>query len=156
MKKYLYPGLWILLLAIIVFCIWKSVWREEIGSNELDGNETSNEVVDVAENEIIPPEIEIEEDENVYDEPVYTGRVAVRFSDEEEQKSLLVPLREWEKGKYKEKFDYTVDDSEIIDYVLTEEDIKDVNIDKRVRKEDKSSDEEYIENVLKSMNSKKK
>jgi hypothetical protein len=60
----------------------------------LDGNETSNEVVDVAENEIIPPEIEIEEDENVYDEPVYTGRVAVRFSDEEEQKSLLVPLRE--------------------------------------------------------------
>ena len=156
MKKYLYPGLWILLLAIIVFCIWKSVWREEIGSNELDGNETSNEVVDVDENEIIPPEIEIEEDENVYDEPVYTGRVAVRFSDEEEQKSLLVPLREWEKGKYKEKFDYTVDDSEIIDYVLTEEDVKDINIDKRVRKEDKSSDEEYIENVLKSMNSKKK
>ena len=155
MKKYLYPGLWILLLAIIVFCIWKSVWREEIGSNELDGNETSNEVVDVAENEIIPPEIEIEEDENVYDEPVYTGRVAVRFSDEEEQKSLLVPLREWEKGKYKEKFDYTVDDSEIIDYVLTDEDIKDVNIDKKVRKEDKSSDEEYIENILKSMNSKK-
>lgn len=155
MKKYLYPGLWILLLAIIVFCIWKSVWREEIGSNELDGNETSNEVVDVDENEIIPPEIEIEEDENVYDEPVYTGRVAVRFSDEEEQKSLLVPLREWEKGKYKEKFDYTVDDSEIIDYVLTEEDVKDINIDKRVRKEDKSSDEEYIENILKSMNSKK-
>lgn len=155
MKKYLYPGLWILLLAIIVFCIWKSVWREGIGSNELDGNETSNEVVDVAENEIIPSEIEIEEDENVYDEPVYTGRVAVRFSDEEEQKSLLVPLREWEKGKYKEKFDYTVDDSEIIDYVLTDEDIKDVNIDKKVRKEDKSSDEEYIENVLKSMNSKK-
>ena len=155
MKKYLYPGLWILLLAIIVFCIWKSVWREEIGSNELVGNETSNEVVDVDENEIIPPEIEIEEDENVYDEPVYTGRVAVRFSDEEEQKSLLVPLREWEKGKYKEKFDYTVDDSEIIDYVLTEEDVKDINIDKRVRKEDKSSDEEYIENVLKSMNSKK-
>lgn len=155
MKKYLYPGLWILLLAIIVFCIWKSVWREEIGSNELDGNETSNEVVDVAENEIIPPEIEIEEDENVYDEPVYTGRVAVRFSDEEEQKSLLVPLREWEKGKYKEKFDYTVDDSEIIDYILTEEDIKNVNIDKKVRKEDKSSDEEYIENILKSMNSKK-
>ena len=155
MKKYLYPGLWILLLAIIVFCIWKSVWREGIGSNELDGNETSNEVVDVAENEIIPSEIEIEEDENVYDEPVYTGRVAVRFSDEEEQKSLLVPLREWEKGKYKEKFDYTVDDSEIIDYILTEEDIKNVNIDKKVRKEDKSSDEEYIENVLKSMNSKK-
>ena len=155
MKKYLYPGLWILLLAIIVFCIWKSVWREEIGSNELVGNETSNEVVDVDENEIIPPEIEIEEDENVYDEPVYTGRVAVRFSDEEEQKSLLVPLREWEKGKYKEKFDYTVDDSEIIDYVLTEEDVKDINIDKRVRKEDKSSDEEYIENILKSMNSKK-
>ena len=155
MKKYLYPGLWILLLAIIVFCIWKSVWREGIGSNELDGNETSNEVVDVAENEIIPPEIEIEEDENIYDEPVYTGRVAVRFSDEEEQKSLLVPLREWEKGKYKEKFDYTVDDSEIIDYVLTDEDIKDVNIDKKVRKEDKSSDEEYIENVLKSMSSKK-
>jgi hypothetical protein len=60
MKKYLYPGLWILLLAIIVFWIWKSVWREEIGSNELDGNETSNEVVDVAENEIIPPEIGIE------------------------------------------------------------------------------------------------
>ena len=155
MKKYLYPGLWILLLAIIVFCIWKSVWREEIGSNELVGNETSNEVVDVAENEIIPPEIEIEEDEDIYDEPVYTGRVAVRFSDEEEQKSLLVPLREWEKGKYKEKFDYTVDDSEIIDYVLTEEDVKDINIDKRVRKEDKSSDEEYIENILKSMNSKK-
>ena len=155
MKKYLYPGLWILLLAIIVFCIWKSVWREEIGSNELDGNETSNEVVDVAENEIIPPEIEIEEDEDIYDEPVYTGRVAVRFSDEEEQKSLLVPLREWEKGKYKEKFDYTVDDSEIIDYILTEEDIKNVNIDKKVRKEDKSSDEEYIENILKSMNSKK-
>ena len=155
MKKYLYPGLWILLLAIIVFCIWKSVWREGIGSNELEGNEINNEVVDVAENEIIPPEIEIEEDENVYDEPVYTGRVAVRFSDEEEQKSLLVPLREWEKGKYKEKFDYTVDDSEIIDYILTEEDIKNVNIDKKVRKEDKSSDEEYIENVLKSMNSKK-
>jgi len=155
MKKYLYPGLWILLLAIIVFCIWKSVWREEIGSDELGGNETSNEVVDVAENEIISPEIEIEEDENVDDEPVYTGRVAVRFSDEEEQKSLLVPLREWEKGKYKEKFDYTVDDSEIIDYVLTEEDVKDINIDKRVRKEDKSSDEEYIENILKSMNSKK-
>lgn len=156
MKKYLYPGLWILLLAIIVFCIWKSVWREGIGSNELEGNEINNEVVDVAENEIIPPEIEIEEDEDVYNEPVYTGRVAVRFSDEEEQKSLLVPLREWEKGKYKEKFDYTVDDSEIIDYVLTEEDVKDINIDKRVRKEDKSSDEEYIENVLKSMNSKKK
>ncbi len=156
MKKYLYPGLWILLLAIIVFCIWKSVWREEIGSNELDGNEINNEVADVAENEIISPEIEIEEDEDVYDEPVYTGRVAVRFSDEEEQKSLLVPLREWEKGKYKEKFDYTVDDSEIIDYVLTEEDVKDINIDNRVRKENKSSDEEYIENVLKSMNSKKK
>ena len=112
-----------------------------------------DEVVDVVENE--PLEIEIEEDEDIYDEPVYTGRVAVRFSDEEEQKSLLVPLREWEKGKYKEKFDYTVDDSEIIDYVLTDEDIKDVNIDKKVRKEDKSSDEEYIENVLKSMNSKK-
>ena len=153
MKKYLYPGLWILLLAIIVFCIWKSVWREEISSNELEGNEIGDEVVDVVENE--PLEIEIEEDENVYDEPVYTGRVAVRFSDEEEQKSLLVPLREWEKGKYKEKFDYTVDDSEIIDYVLTDEDIKDVNIDKKVRKEDKSSDEEYIENVLKSMSSKK-
>ena len=154
MKKYLYPGLWILLLAIIVFCIWKSVWREEISSNELEGNEIGDEVVDVVENE--PLEIEIEEDEDIYDEPVYTGRVAVRFSDEEEQKSLLVPLREWEKGKYKEKFDYTVDDSEIIDYVLTDEDIKDVNIDKKVRKEDKSSDEEYIENVLKSMNSKKK
>lgn len=153
MKKYLYPGLWILLLAIIVFCIWKSVWREEISSNELEGNEMGDEVVDVVENE--PLEIEIEEDEDIYDEPVYTGRVAVRFSDEEEQKSLLVPLREWEKGKYKEKFDYTVDDSEIIDYVLTDEDIKDVNIDKKVRKEDKSSDEEYIENVLKSMNSKK-
>lgn len=153
MKKYLYPGLWILLLAIIVFCIWKSVWREEISSNELEGNEIGDEVVDVVENE--PLEIEIEEDEDIYDEPVYTGRVAVRFSDEEEQKSLLVPLREWEKGKYKEKFDYTVDDSEIIDYVLTDEDIKDVNIDKKVRKEDKSSDEEYIENVLKSMNSKK-
>lgn len=155
MKKYLYPGLWILLLAIIVFCIWKSVWREEIGSNELEGNEINNEVADVAEDEVIPLETEIEEDEDIYDEPVYTGRVAVRFSDEEEQKSLLVPLREWEKGKYKEKFDYTVDDSEIIDYVLTEEDVKDINIDKRVRKEDKSSDEEYIENVLKSMNSKK-
>ncbi len=156
MKKYLYPGLWILLLAIIVFCIWKSVWREEIGSNELEGNEINNEVADVAEDEVIPLETEIEEDEDIYDEPVHTGRVAVRFSDEEEQKSLLVPLREWEKGKYKEKFDYTVDDSEIIDYVLTEEDVKDINIDKRVRKEDKSSDEEYIENVLKSMNSKKK
>ena len=155
MKKYLYPGLWILLLAIIVFCIWKSVWREEISSNELEGNEINNEVADVAEDEVIPLETEIEEDEDIYDEPVYTGRVAVRFSDEEEQKSLLVPLREWEKGKYKEKFDYTVDDSEIIDYVLTDEDIKDVNIDKKVRKEDKSSDEEYIENVLKSMNSKK-
>lgn len=155
MKKYLYPGLWILLLAIIVFCIWKSVWREGIGSNELEGNEINNEVADVAEDEVIPLETEIEEDEDIYDEPVYTGRVAVRFSDEEEQKSLLVPLREWEKGKYKEKFDYTVDDSEIIDYVLTDEDIKDVNIDKKVRKEDKSSDEEYIENVLKLMNSKK-
>ena len=155
MKKYLYPGLWILLLAIIVFCIWKSVWREEIGSNELDGNEINNEVADVAEDKVIPLETEIEEDEDVYDEPVYTGRVAVRFSDEEEQKSLLVPLREWEKGKYKEKFDYTVDDSKVVDYVLTDEDIKDVNIDKKVRKEDKSSDEEYIENVLKSMNSKK-
>ena len=153
MKKYLYPGLWILLLAIIVFCIWKSVWREEISSNELESNEISDEVVDVVE--IEPLEIEIEEDEHVYDEPVYTGRVAVRFSDEEEQKSLLIPLREWEKGKYKEKFDYTVDDSKVVDYVLTDEDIKDVNIDKKVRKEDKSSDEEYIENVLKSMNSKK-
>ena len=153
MKKYLYPGLWILLLAIIVFCIWKSVWREEISSNELEGNEIGDEVVDVVENE--PLEIEIEEDEDIYDEPVYTGRVAVRFSDEEEQKSLLIPLREWEKGKYKEKFDYTVDDSKVVDYVLTDEDIKDVNIDKKVRKEDKSSDEEYIENVLKSMSSKK-
>jgi hypothetical protein len=58
-------------------------------------------------------------------------------------------------GKYKEKFDYTVDDSEVVDYVLTEEDVKDINIDRKVRQEDKSSDEEYIENILKSMNSKK-
>jgi hypothetical protein len=60
----------------------------------LDGNEINNEVADVAEDEVIPLETEIEEDEDIYDEPVYTGRVAVRFSDEEEQKSLLVPLRE--------------------------------------------------------------
>ena len=156
MKKYLYPGLWILLLAIIVFCIWKSGWKEEISSNELEGNEISNEDAEISENEVIPYETEIEEDEDGYDESVYTGRVAVRFSDEEEKKSLLIPLREWEKGKYKEKFDYTVDDSEIIDYVLTEEDVKDINVDKRVRKEEKSNDEEYIENILKWMNSKKK
>ena len=155
MKKYLYPGLWIILLAIIVFCIWESIWRDEISSDELEGNEISDEVADTAENEVISLETEIEEDEDFNDEPVYTGRVAVRFSDEEEQKSLLIPLREWEVGKYKEKFDYTVDDSEVVDYVLTEEDVKDINIDRKVRQEDKSSDEEYIENILKSMNSKK-